>query len=118
MLQSNLCDFSDPYIIVKRVIAVTNLDDATGNKAVAFKNNAPIINSISKVNGVQIRNTEDLDVVMPMHDLDQIRLVQSGLEFQISYTKLHFRVVTLSKENDKKAFRKIKIRILKNWKVE
>ena len=35
----------------------------------AFKNNAPFINCISKINGVQIDNAEDLDVVMPMYYL-------------------------------------------------
>ena len=39
------------------------------NKAVAFKNNAPFINCISKINGVTIDNAEVLDVVMPMYNL-------------------------------------------------
>ena len=38
-------------------------------KSVAFRNNAPFINCISKINGVQIDNAEDLDVVMPMYNL-------------------------------------------------
>ena len=36
---------------------------------VAFKNNATFINCISKINGMQIDNTEDLDAVMPMYYL-------------------------------------------------
>ena len=39
------------------------------NKNLAFKNNAPFINCISKINGVKIDNAEDLDVVMPMYNL-------------------------------------------------
>ena len=39
------------------------------NTNLAFKNNAPFINCISKVNGVKIDNAEDLDVVMPMYNL-------------------------------------------------
>ena len=39
------------------------------NKRVAFKNNAPSINCISKINGVKIDNAEDLDVVMPMYNV-------------------------------------------------
>ena len=31
-----------------------------------FKNNAPLINCISKINGIKIDNAEDLDAVMPM----------------------------------------------------
>ena len=42
-------------------------------KAGAFKNNAPFINCISKINGIKIDNTEDLDVVMPMHNLLEYR---------------------------------------------
>ena len=38
-------------------------------KAVAFKNNAPFINCISKINDIKIDHAEDLDVVMPMYNL-------------------------------------------------
>ena len=69
MLRSDLCDFSDAYIVVKGDITVTNPNNAKRNKAVAFKNNAPFINCISKINGVKNDNAEDLDVVMPMYNL-------------------------------------------------
>ena len=46
MLRSDLCDFTDEYIIVKGDITVTNLNNAKRNKTVAFKNNAPYINCI------------------------------------------------------------------------
>ena len=62
MLRSDLCDFNDAYIVVKGTITVTNPNNAKRNKAVAFKNNAPFINCISKINGVKIDNAEDLDV--------------------------------------------------------
>ena len=44
----------------------------------AFKNDASFINCISKINGVQIDNAEDLDVVMPMYNL---------LEYSKNYKK-------------------------------
>ena len=69
MLRSYLCDFSDSHIVVEGTITVTNPDGAKGNKNVAFENNAPFINCISKINGVQIENAEDLYVVMPMYSL-------------------------------------------------
>ena len=69
MLRSDLCDFSDTYIVVKGVIVVTDRDNVKRNKSVAFKNNAPFINCISKINGVKIDHSEDLDVVMPMYNL-------------------------------------------------
>ena len=69
MLRSDLCDFSDVYIVAKGTITVTNPNDAKRNNAVAFKNNAPFINCISKINGIKIDNAEDLDVAMPMYNL-------------------------------------------------
>ena len=78
ILRSDLFDFSDAYIVVEGVIAVTNPDDAKRNKAVAFKNTAPFINCISKMNGVQTDNAEDLDVIMPMYNL---------LEYSKNYRK-------------------------------
>ena len=69
MLRSNLCDYSDAYIVMEGDIIVTEPDNAKRNKAVAFENNAPFINCISKINGIKIDNVEKLDVVMPMYNL-------------------------------------------------
>ena len=69
MLRSDLCDFSDAYIVVKGTITVVRPNNAKRNKAVTFKNNAPFINCISKINGIKIDNAEDLYVVMPMYNL-------------------------------------------------
>ena len=69
MFRSDLCDFSDAYIVVKGDITVTNPNYAKRNKAVTFKNNAPFTNCITKINGIKIDNAEDLDVVMPMYNL-------------------------------------------------
>ena len=68
MLRSNLCNFSDAYIVVKGEITVIDPDNAKRNKVVAFENNVPFINCISKINGAKINNAEDLDVLMPMHN--------------------------------------------------
>ena len=78
MLRSDLCGFNDAYIVVKGYIAVTEPYNAKRNKSIAFKNNAPFINSISRINGVQIDNAEDLDVVMSMYNL---------LEYNKNYKK-------------------------------
>ena len=90
MLGSDLCDFSDAYIVVKGTITVTKKtftvddidapnntaanaaasntvnDNSFGEKKLIFKNNARFINCVSKINGVKIDNAEDLDVVIPM----------------------------------------------------
>ena len=56
MLRSDLCDFSD-----------------------AYKNKAPFINCISKINGVQIDNAEDLYVVMPMYIcLNTVKIIKNN----------------------------------------
>ena len=47
-------------------------------KKLVFKNNAPFINCITKINGIKIDNVEDLDVVMPMYNL---------LEYSKNYKK-------------------------------
>ena len=69
MLTSDLCDYSDAYVVVKGTITIARPNDAKRNKSVAFKNNPPFINCISKINGVKIDNVEDLDLVMPMYNL-------------------------------------------------
>ena len=70
MLGSDLFYYSDAYIVVKGDITLEGDNDAIKqNKNLAFKNNAPFINCISKINGVKINNAEDLDVVMPMYNL-------------------------------------------------
>ena len=102
MLRSNLRDFSDAYIAVKGNITVTKKiftadnfeasnntaaiinainaanDNEFGEKKLIFKNNAPFINCISKINGIKVDNAEDLDVVMPMYNL---------LEYSKNYKK-------------------------------
>ena len=78
MLRSDLYDYSDTYIVVKETITVLRPNAAKKNKALAFKNNAPFINCMSKINGVKIDNVEDLDVAMPMYNL---------LEYSKNYKK-------------------------------
>ena len=54
LLRSDLCDYSDAYIVVKGPITVLRPHNAKRNKATAFKNNAPFINCISQINGVKL----------------------------------------------------------------
>ena len=75
MLRSDLCDFSDVYIVVKGTITIGRPNTAKINKAIAFKNNAPFINCISKINGAKIDNAEDLNVVMPMY-LNIVKIIK------------------------------------------
>ena len=70
MLRSDLCDYSDAYIVVKGTFTLDGAANASKrNKSTAFKNNAPFISCISKINNTLIDNAEDLDVVMLMYNL-------------------------------------------------
>ena len=71
MPRSDLCDYSDAYIVVKGIITVSaeEKDRDERNKQVILKNNAPFISYISKINGTLIENAEDLDTVMPTYSL-------------------------------------------------
>ena len=102
MLISDLCDFSDPYIVLKGNIIVdkktftsndfdepniivaiaTATNNANNNefgeKKLVFKYHASFTNRTSKTNSVKIDNADDLDVVMPMYNL---------LEYSKNYRK-------------------------------
>ena len=79
MLRSDLCDISDAYIVMKGEITVARGSNSSRkNKSLTFKNNAPFISCISKINNMLIDNAEDLDVVMPMYNL---------LEYSKNYSK-------------------------------
>ena len=70
MLRSDLCDYSDAYIVVKGTITVEGDNDAkTRNKKLILKNNAPFRLSISNINNTFIENAEDLDIVRQMYNL-------------------------------------------------
>ena len=74
MLKSNLCDYSDVYIVVKGgidLLAAGANENDKAEKNVTFKNNAPFRSCISKINSTFIDNVciVDIDKVMPMYNL-------------------------------------------------
>ena len=78
MIRSDLCDYSDAYILVSGTITITGAgddDNAKGtdkrNRGVIFKNCASFSSSISSTNNIQIDNTEYIDVVVTMYNLIQ-----------------------------------------------
>ena len=86
MLRSNLCDYSDAYILVEGTITVTapgtnngvnNIRDKK-NRSLILKNNAPFVSCITRINGELIEDADDLDIVMPMYNL---------LEYSKNYKK-------------------------------
>ena len=81
MLRSDLCNFSDSYIVKGDIIlkkrTARNFID-TRNRFLTFKSNAPCTNCISKINNVLIDNGRDRKIVMPMYNL---------LEYSKNYRK-------------------------------
>ena len=71
MLRSDLCDYSEAYVWVKGNVNAIDSSSYrnTIQKSFDFKNNVPFLSCISKINGEQVENAEDLDVVMPMYNL-------------------------------------------------
>ena len=79
MLRSNLCDYSDAYILVKGTITVTgNHPRDRQNRPFILKNNAPFISCITRINGELIEDADYLGIVMPMYNL---------LEYSKNYRK-------------------------------
>ena len=86
MLRSNLCDYSDAYILVKGTITVTapgvnnnaNNIREKRNRPLILKNNAPFVSCITRINGELIEDADDLDIFMSMYNL---------LEYSKNYRK-------------------------------
>ena len=86
ILRSNLCDYSDAYILVKGKIVVTarGVDNGANNirdkrnRPVILNNNAPFVSCITRINDELTEDADDLDIVMPMYNL---------LEYSKNYRK-------------------------------
>ena len=85
MLRHNLCDYTDVCILVKGTIKITGAgdDDTTKrlderNKSVIFKNCAPFTKCVNTINGTEIDNAQDIDIVMPLYEL---------IEYSDNYSK-------------------------------
>ena len=70
MLRSDFCDYSDPYIVVMGRITIRDNNNVNRiSKKLTFKNNTPFRSCMLKVNNWFTDNAEDLDIVIPMHNL-------------------------------------------------
>ena len=90
MLRSNLCAYTDPYILVKGIIKITGAgnDDAAKqaderDKSVTFKNCVPFTKCTSRINNTDIDNAQNINIVMPMYNL---------IEYSDSYSKISGRL--------------------------
>ena len=86
MLRSNLCDYSDSYILVKGTNTVTapganndanNIRDKR-NRPLILKNNVPFFSCIARIDGELIEDANDLDIAIPLYNL---------LEYSKNYRK-------------------------------
>ena len=77
-LRSDLCDYSDKYILMKETMTVegNNANNREDIKLI-FHNDALFRSCISKINNTFIGNAEDLDIFM---------LKQNVLEYSDSYS--------------------------------
>ena len=62
VLDSNLCDYNDAYILVRGNITIIEHKVTQ----VAFKNCVPFTKCIIKIDGTTIDDADNLDLVMPM----------------------------------------------------
>ena len=113
MLRSNLCDYSDAYILVKGTITVTapgannnanNISDKR-NRPLILKNDAPFVSCITRINGELIEDADDLDIVMSVYNL---------LEYSKNYKKsigslYNYYRDELSDDDDDNNFDNIKV---------
>ena len=84
MIRSDLCNYSDAYILVSGTITITGAgnDDSAKradkrSKGVIFKKCAPFTECISSINNIQIDHAKD--IVMPMYNL---------IEYSDNYSKI------------------------------
>ena len=80
MFKLILCDYSNVYILVKGTISIAPLlpqavNPNKSNKEVLFKNFALFTDCISKINNTQRYNAKDIDVVMPMYNLQNVAII-------------------------------------------
>ena len=68
IIKSNLCDYSDTYILVIGDITAIG---GSANTKVAFKNCAPFRKRVTHINDQHVDNADDLDIVMPIYNLNE-----------------------------------------------
>ena len=66
LLEWNLCDYSDAYILVTGNISVVGADN---NTKVAFKNCAPFRKCRTEINETFVDDAEYINIAMPMYNL-------------------------------------------------
>ena len=66
VIKSNLCDYSDAYIVVTGNITATG---GGANTRVKFKKCSPFTKCITHINDEHVDKTHNLDIIMPIYNL-------------------------------------------------
>ena len=66
VIKSNLCDYSDTYVLVTRDIAAVGGDE---NTPIVFKNCAPFTRCVTHINDEHVETAENLNLIMFMYNL-------------------------------------------------
>ena len=74
-LESNLCDYSNAYVLVTGNITATGGD---ANRKVTFKNYAPFRECRTEINETFVGNEEYINIAMPMYNLIEYSNNNSG----------------------------------------
>ena len=74
MIRSNLCDYSDTFILIKGTLTVQDTAGASAtvnntNKKVIFKYCTPFTDWITKINNMQVDQAQKIDIIKPMKNL-------------------------------------------------
>ena len=75
VIKSNLCDYSDAYVLVTGNITATGGD---ANTRVAFKSCAPFTKCITHINDEHVDNPDNLDIIMPTYNVIEYSHNYSG----------------------------------------
>ena len=75
-IKSNLCNYSDAYILVTGDVAVVGINADTN---VAFQNYVPFTRCVSHINGEHVGTAKNLDIIMLMYNLVEYSEVSGSL---------------------------------------
>ena len=117
MLKSNLCDYSNAYILPRGDITIIGCNLPT---EVAFKNFVRFIKGIILIDGTTIDDTASLDVVMPMYNQLEYRWnysdITDSLWFYSKYEATTFNANI--KDNNTFKLLKCKAKLLGNIEAD
>ena len=90
-IKSNLCVYSDAFILVTGNITV----NADNNTDAAFKNCAPFSTCTTKINDIFVDKANHIYIAMPMYNLNITIIIQIHQEVHGSLKEMKFLIIML-----------------------